>query len=156
MAQLLFGKGYLVNAGDPTFNPTGEPVGYVTPLVPAPEVVDQDDEIKLMKNVLGVVEGVIAPDDCILRATFNYIPRGSTKAAAALSAALPEIGAFTITGLPIVQVRKFTDAFNTNVVTNPWFYFGGGSLRGDEDGKNWTGTITLMRFWSITSGTPIS
>lgn len=158
MAQILFGKGYMVSAADAVLAAGASgtlPGSYVTPLIPAPEVVDQEDEIKQLKNVLGVVEGIICPNDCILKCTFNFVPRASTKALALVSASIPVIGAYLISGLPVVQVRQFADAFNT-AGTNPWFYFGGASLTGGEDGKEWRGTITLMRFIGITSGTAIS
>lgn len=159
MSNLLFGRGYLTSIGDAVLTPTGAPAGYVTPLIPAPEVVDEADEIKMLKDLFGHVEGIICPDDCILTATFAFIPRSKptspdiTRASATLSAALPLIGQVLITGLPIIQVRKFTDAFNTNAAsTQPWFYFGGGSIKGAEDGKEWTGTITLKRFFGINVG----
>lgn len=152
--SVLYGKGYLTNPASYTLTPNGI-AGYVSPVIPAPEIVDQEDEFKMLKDQLGLVEGVICPDDCILRCTFNFIPRGNTVADATKAACLPTIGGYGISGFPIIQIRKFTDGWNTNAGnTQPWFYFGGGTLTGGEDGKNWTGTIALYRFYYITSATP--
>jgi hypothetical protein len=157
--SLLFGKGYLINSAAYTLSPTVAQgiTGYVTPIVPAPEIVDNEDEFKMLKDQLGIVEGIVTPNDCILKCTFNFLPRGVSQAAAANSASLPNIGGYGVVGLPIVAVRKFSDGFNTGGGnTQPWFYFGGGTLTGAEDGKEWRGSITLHRFFYITSSTPIT
>lgn len=153
MSNLLYGKGYLTTSGDASLFFSGSPGGYVTPLIPAPEIVDEADDIKMLKDVFGIVEGIIAANDCILTATFAFIPRGATRDLARQSATIPPLGTVEIVGLPIVKVRRFVDAFNTNGDdTQPWYYFGGGSLKGAEDGKDWGGTITLKRFYNVRGG----
>ena len=155
----FFGKGYLINPapGAYTLTPTGAPAGYVAPMLRTPEIVDQEDAYQLLKDSLGVVEGIITPNDCILKCTFDFIPRGASVADAAKAATLPQRGGFGISGFAVIQVGLFSDAWNTGAGnTQPWFYLGGGTIRGAEDGQAWSMTLPLMRFYSITSATAIT
>jgi hypothetical protein len=93
--------------------------------------------------------------------TFTLRPEGSTAAAAALSARLPELGStFLISGMPVVIMGGFTDAFNTGTTvesTTPrWHYRGGGELS-VSTGADGFGMITieLRRYPHIPGGAPI-
>lgn len=114
-------------------------------------VQGEDDEIK---NQVGEVTGLIG-SNTTLEATFDFIPEGATIANAKVSTTLPQINSpVTITGMAIVPCGQFADAYNTNGSnTQPWF-FKSGRINHQADGK-WTASITLKRYFLITSGTPI-
>lgn len=73
-----------------------------------------------------------------LTATFELIPKTvsggtQTRAAAAISAILPPLGAtLEITGADVFRVGSWADAVNTNTASAPnthrWIYEGGGSI----------------------------
>lgn len=155
--SMFFGKGYLVNPANPTLTPSGI-AGYIAPVIRVPQLVQSEDAYSLLKTTLGIVEGIVGPNDCILKCTFNYLPRGTTLANALKAATLPTKGAYGIAGFPIIQVDAFADAWNATLLAGnpPWFYLGGGEILGAEDGKEWTGSITLWRFAGITSPTAIT
>lgn len=146
----MYGKGFLINSASWTASPTSPPAGYITPVMRVPQIVEEESAISRLKDAIGIVIGVIDPADCILKCTFNYLAAGATIAEAKTSMALPQHGPYGIAGLPVIQAGKFADGFNAVSPNQPWFYFGGGEILGAEEGKEWTGSITLFRFFGIT------
>lgn len=154
--SLFYGMGYIIN---PKGGLTGYTMkgmrlapggGYIAPVVRVPQVTQEEDAYSRLKDSVGIISGLIFPDDCVLKCTFAYLPAGTTIADACTSAALPGKGPYLVTGFPIIQADKFADSFNTNGTNaQPWFYTGGGEINGAEDGKEWTGSITLYRFFNI-------
>ncbi len=154
MSTLMYGRGFLINPGTWTWVPTGV-AAYVAPQIKAPQLVEEPSAISRLKNALGLVIGLIDPNDCILKCTYTFLPcgaAGGTTADARKAASLPQHGPFGITGLPIIQVGLFADAFNSVVgdAGAPWFYSGEGEITGAEDAQAWSGSLTLYRFFNIT------
>jgi hypothetical protein len=92
-----------------------------------------------------------------LEATFTLRPTSTNSAQTMKSARLPGAGySFAISGMKIIQMGSFADAFNTNgSSTQPWFAQPGASLRGPSQ-EAATVTVTCRRYAAITSRTPLT
>lgn len=130
--------------------------GYVAPNLQGARIA-HTAEIDPTKGQSGKTTGIMLNDE-ILECEFEYLPEGaSTLAAAVKSASIPRAGAFLqISGLEVVQIGPFTDAYNTNGVnTQPWIYVGGGVINATNDGK-WTVTLPCRRYPLIPSNAVIT
>lgn len=129
--------------------------GYVSPNLKTLRLGHNNtaDEIKGQD---GEISALIFSGDYI-ECTFDFIPQGTTVANAKKAAGVPASGAgVTVTGLPIIAFGPFSDALNTDSGnTQPWIYFGGGSISGESEQK-WTATLPLRRYIGITSATAIT
>lgn len=93
-----------------------------------------------------------------LTATFELIPKTvsggtQTRAAAAISAILPPVGAtIEITGADVFRVGSWADAVNTNTASVPnthrWIYEGGGSISETNSGDVKM-SLPLIRYLKI-------
>jgi len=129
--------------------------GYVTPNIQSGGITHGLESSKI-KSTTGEYVGIILHGE-MLECTFDCIPEGSvldvnfaTTGSPSISARLPVVGGqVQITGLPIIPIGSFTDAFNTNATNvQRWVYEGGGSIKGDS-GSHWTMTLPLKRYPSI-------
>jgi hypothetical protein len=149
------GRGYIVglSGGTLTFSPTL--VGSVT-YDERSLRLSHNGSITNVKGKGGDTKGLIAVDE-FLECAFNFIPYGTSVAAAKVSAQAPDLLAgCTITGLPVVIMGVFTDALNTSADGQPWIYEGGWEVNGTGDGEPWSASFTLRRYAGITSATPIT
>lgn len=160
MAVLQLGKGHLYGLTGGTialYDATGAAVltGYVSPNIQTLKLSHGTDNISI-KGQTGLTTGKIFNDQ-ILECTFDVIPEGTAVANALASASLPPPGCKgLITGLPIVIVGLFADAFNTNAGTTiPWIYEGGGTIDAPND-KQWSCSIPLKRYEGITTWAVVS
>src|SRR5215831_3394763 len=104
---LMFGLGYLLNPPNGSYSLTPNGIaGYIAPIIRVPQIVEEEDAYSRLKNSIGIVLGLIFPNDCILKCTFSYLPAGSTRAAARISASLPGKGPYEVAGFPIVQAGQ--------------------------------------------------
>lgn len=127
--------------------------GYVSPNLQTLRVNHTADADRI-KGQTGKTTGLIFEDD-VLECTFEVIPEGTTVANAKKSAGLPAAGtAFTLSGLPVIEMGGFADALN-DAGTSPWIYEGGGSINMMANGKS-TLTLPLKRYPQITSGTVVT
>ena len=152
----MVGKGYITT---PAAAALGIALisGYVSPNITSPRLSHREPGNKEVLSQVGEVGGKIFVQDDVLEASIDFIPEGNSLANARKSASLPVVGsAVTITGFPIIQVGAFTDAWNTDVVTSPWFYEGGGTINGNPNSENWTMTLPIRRYKNIASATPVS
>ena len=119
--------------------------------------VSHNGNISKIKNESGDTCALIATDD-VLECRFNFIPYGTTVAAATAAAAGPDLlASAAITGMPIFKMGPFADALNTDSgSTQPWFYEGGWDVNGSADGEPWSISFSLFRYPNITSAAAIS
>lgn len=106
--------------------------------------LDHELDVRAIKSQLGITTGLIQAEE-ILRGTFHFIPEGSTRANAAISAKFPALAVVTISNLPVIAMGSFTDALNGG-----WIYMGGGRISGESE-KEWEADMPLMRFIGIPS-----
>jgi hypothetical protein len=129
--------------------------GYVSPNIQSLRLVDNGDA-DVIKDQAGEIGSYIFSGQ-YLECTVNFIPEGTTIANAKKSAAIPTMGSgMLVTGMPIIQVGAFTDAWNTNSGnTQPWIHFPSGNLDHANDQKLMA-SYTYRRAIGVTSAVNIS
>jgi hypothetical protein len=132
-----------------------EIAGYIQPNLQSLRLVDNGDA-DVIKNQAGEISGYIFSGQH-LECTINFIPEGTTIANAKSSAQAPTHGAgMLITGMPVVAIGAFTDAWNTNATNaQPWIYFPSANLDHANDQKLMA-SYTFRRAIGITSAVNIS
>jgi len=128
--------------------------GYVQPNLQSLRLVDNGD-VDVIKDQGGEIGSYIFSGQW-LECTINFIPEGTTIANAKISAQAPTHGAgMLITGMPIIAMGPFTDAWNTNgAQSQPWVYFPSANLDHSNDQKA-MGSYTFRRAIGITSAIAI-
>jgi len=108
-----------------------------------------------IKNKAGETVGLVATDE-MLECTFNFIPYGTSVAAATDNSDCPDLlSGCVITGMPVIVMGSFTDALNATS-GNPWIYEGGWEVNGTGDGEPWSASASMKRYPGITSVTAIT
>jgi len=132
-----------------------EIAGYIQPNLQSLRLVDNGDA-DVIKDQAGELGSYIFSGQ-YLECTINFIPEGTTIANAKKSAQAPTHGAgMLMTGMPIIAMGAFTDAWNTNSGnTQPWIYFPSANLDHANDSKLMA-TYTFRRAIGITSAVNIS
>lgn len=146
----LFGVPATMTIYDP--DNTAMATAFITPNIKGIKI-NHAGEVQKIKSTTGEITGVIGSGD-YLTCTFDYVFEGTTLANAKASAQIPQLmSTVAITGLPIIAMGPFTDAFNTDAGnTQRWIYEGGAS--GDyKDSAAGTGSITLSRYAGIAATT---
>jgi len=153
MAETFLGKAEIYGFGSAAMD-VPDLVGYVSPQLTTADIEHQG-AVREVRNQSGQLNALIIADDDTLTWTINFIPQAGTRADALKSAWLPPIGArIKITGMPVVKIGSFADAFNADT-TNPWIYEGDGRINCVSN-ENWTATLKCRRFKNIASATQIS
>jgi hypothetical protein len=131
--------------------------GYVSPKPETLRLTHTAEVERIKSQTTGNTDSLISHDEA-LECTFDVIAEGTSFANAKKSAGLPApLSGFGITGLPIIEVGAWTDAFNVTtggVLGNPWVYEGGGTINGFIDGK-WTLSLPMKRYPGIANVTAI-
>lgn len=147
MADSQIGSGHIFALASIVLNMGSFLPGYISPNMQGLNVTHnaETDEIK---NQAGVTSSIIGNNDSI-EGSFDFIPEGTSRANAKISAGLPTVpAAIIISGAPVIQIGPFDDGLNSPGGTPPWIYRGGGRINGSVTGA-WTLTFTLRRYIGI-------
>ena len=145
-------KGYLIGFANFVVGITSLS-GYISPL-PQSLGMRHKAENKAIRGKDGEITTLIGYGD-YLECKFIFVPNGTAaitgSSGAQKSAGIPaNLAGVTITGLPIIAAGPFSDAFNTDVVTNPWIYCADGGIDASLE-EVWKGDMLLRRYLNITS-----
>jgi hypothetical protein len=129
--------------------------GYVQPNLQSLRLVDNGD-VDVIKDQAGEIGSYIFSGQ-YLECSINFIPEGTTLANAKKSATGPVLGSgMKISGMPVIAMGAFTDAWNTDSGnTQPWVHFPSSNLDHGNDQKA-MGSYTFRRAIGVTSAASIT